>query len=70
MNKLEDPVFMKYIIQFTKLLTESTIMAFTKLPNICEDFIVLFTKFSQILEKYKSKKVTDQKKCVKIRIIT
>ena len=64
MNKLEDPVFMKYIIQFTKLLTESTIMAFTKLPNICEHYIVRFIKFSQVLGEYKNKKVTDQKKCL------
>ena len=61
---------MKYTIKFKKLLIESTIISLTELPNICEDFIVRFTKFSQVLEKYKSKKVTDQKKCVKIRIIT
>jgi hypothetical protein len=63
---MNDPVFMKYTKQFLKLLSESTIMSFTKSPNICEDYLVRFMKFASVLRKYKNKKVTDQKKCLKI----
>ena len=41
-------------------------MAFTKLPNICDHYMERLMKFYFIIGKYKSKKVTDQKKCVGI----
>jgi hypothetical protein len=59
-------VFMKYTIQLTKLVNKSTIISLIKSPNICENFKERFTKFCLVLEEYKNKKVTDQKKCVKI----
>jgi thiamine kinase-like enzyme len=63
---MNDPVLLKYVTKYAKLLSESTIMAFIKLPNICENYLARFIKFSQLIGKYKSKKVTDQGKCVKI----
>jgi hypothetical protein len=63
---MNDPVLRKYATQFAKLFSESTIMAFTKLPNICDHYMSRLMKFYFIIGKYKSKKVTDQKKCVGI----
>jgi len=63
---MNDPVLLKYVTKYAKLFSESTIMAFIELPNICNHYIERFIKFSQLIVKYKSKKITDQKKCVKI----
>lgn len=63
---MNDPVLRKYATQFAKLFSESTIMAFTKLPNICDHYMSRLMKFYFIIGEYKSKKVTDQKKCVRI----
>ena len=63
---MNDPILRKYATQFAKLFSESTIMAFTKLPNICDHYMSRLMKFYFIIGKYKSKKVTDQKKCVGI----
>jgi len=63
---MNDPVLLKYVTKYAKLLSESTFMAFIKLPNICENYLVRFIKFSQLIGKYKSKKITDQEKCVGI----
>jgi septal ring factor EnvC (AmiA/AmiB activator) len=63
---MNDPVLLKYVTKYAKLFSESTIMAFIELPNICNNYMERFIKFSQLIGKYKSKKVTDQKKCVGI----
>ena len=63
---MEDPIMEKYIIQFAKIFSESSIMTFMKLPDICEDYMSRLMKYYEIIWKYKSKKITDQKKCLKI----
>ena len=63
---MKDPIMEKYVEQFAKILSQSSIMAFSKLPNICEHYMSRLMKFYDILGKYKSKKVTDQKKCLNI----
>lgn len=63
---MKDPIMEKYVMQFAKIFSESSIMAFTKLPDICEHYMNRLTKYYEIIGKYKSKKITDQKKCLRI----
>lgn len=61
---MNDPVFLKYIKSLEKLVTESTILGLTKIPNICDRYMERLIKYYSITMKYVLKKEKDPKKCV------
>ncbi len=57
---------LKYKKSLQKLVTESTILGLTKIPNICDRYMERLIKFYSITMKYALRKEKDPKKCVKI----
>ena len=57
---------LKYRKSLEKLVTESTILGLTKIPNICDRYMERLIKFYSITMKYALRKEKDPKKCVKI----
>ena len=56
---------LKYRKSLEKLVTESTILGLTKIPNICDRYMERLIKFYSITMKYTLRKEKDPKKCVK-----
>jgi hypothetical protein len=57
---------LKFKKSLEKLVTESTILGLTKIPNICDRYMERLIKFYSITMKYSLRKEKDPKKCVKI----
>ena len=55
---------LKYRKSLEKLVTESTILGLTKIPNICDRYMERLIKYYSITMKYVLKKEKDPKKCV------
>ena len=55
---------LKYRKTLKKLVTESTILGLTKIPNICDRYMERLIKYYSITMKYILKKEKDPKKCV------
>jgi hypothetical protein len=55
----------KFKKSLEKLVTESTILGLTKIPDICDRYIERLIKFYSITMKYTLRKEKDPKKCVK-----
>jgi hypothetical protein len=62
---MEDPILKKYIKQYSKEFSESSLISFAKLPDICENYKEYLLKFYEIIGKYKSNNTIDQNKCLK-----
>jgi len=56
---------LKFRKSLEKLVTESTILGLTKIPNICDRYMERLIKYYSITMKYVQKKEKDPKKCVK-----
>ena len=56
---------LKYRKSLEKLVTESTILGLTKIPNICDRYMERLIKYYSITMKYVLRKEKDTKKCVK-----
>jgi hypothetical protein len=63
---MTDAEMLKYKKSLQKLVTESTILGLTKIPNICDRYMERLIKFYSITMKYALRKEKDPKKCVKI----
>ena len=55
---------LKYRKSLEKLVTDSTILGLTKIPNICDRYMERLIKYYSITMKYVLKKEKDPKKCV------
>jgi hypothetical protein len=62
---MTDAEMLKYRKSLEKLVTESTILGLTKIPNICDRYMERIIKYYSITMKYILKKEKDPKKCVK-----
>ena len=62
---MTDTDLLKYKTSLEKLVTESTILGLTKIPDICDRYIERLIKFYSITMKYTLRKEKDPKKCVK-----
>jgi hypothetical protein len=56
---------LKFRKSLEKLVTESTILGLTKIPNICDRYMERLIKYYTITMKYVLRKEKDPKKCVK-----
>jgi hypothetical protein len=63
---MTDAEMLKYKKSLQKLVTESTILGLSKIPNICDRYMERLIKFYSITMKYALRKEKDPKKCVKI----
>ena len=62
---MTDAEMLKYKKSLEKLVTESTILGLTKIPDICDRYIERLIKFYSVTMKYVLRKEKDPKKCVK-----
>jgi hypothetical protein len=62
---MNNPVFIKYLKSFEKIVTESTILGLGKIPDICDRYMERIIKYYSITMEYIRKKEKDPKKCVK-----
>ena len=62
---MTDAEMLKYRKSLEKLVTESTILGLTKIPNICDRYMERLITYYSITMKYVLKKEKDPKKCVK-----
>lgn len=56
---------LKYEESVKKIITESTILGLSNIPNICDRYMERLIKFYSITMEYSIKKEKDPKKCVK-----
>ena len=61
----EKQMLIKYNQFLQKLVTESTILGLSKIPNICDRYMERLIKFFSITVEYSIEKEKDPKKCVK-----
>ena len=62
---MTDAEMLKYRKSLEKLVTESTILGLTKIPNICDRYMERLITYYSITMKYVLRKEKDTKKCVK-----
>lgn len=62
---MTDAQMLKYRKSLEKLVTESTILGLTKIPNICDRYMERLITYYSITMKYVLKKEKDPKKCVR-----
>jgi len=55
----------KYKKSLEKIITESTILGLSKIPNICDRYMERLIKFYSITAEYSIEKEKDPKKCVR-----
>ena len=56
---------LKYKKSLEKIITESTILGLSKIPNICDRYMERLIKFYSITVEYSIEKEKDPKKCVR-----
>ena len=56
---------LKYKKSLEKIITESTILGLSKIPNICDRYMERLIKFFSITVEYSIEKEKDPKKCVR-----
>ena len=61
----EAKMLIKYNQFLQKLVTESTILGLSKIPNICDRYMERLIKFFSITVEYSIEKEKDPKKCVR-----
>jgi hypothetical protein len=61
----EEKMLIKYNQFLQKLVTESTILGLSKIPNICDRYMERLIKFFSITVEYSIEKEKDPKKCVR-----
>jgi len=61
----ESQMLIKYNQFLQKLVTESTILGLSKIPNICDRYMERLIKFFSITIEYSIEKEKDPKKCVR-----
>lgn len=62
---MTDAQMLKFRKSLEKLVTESTILGLTKIPNICDRYMERLIKYYSITMKYVQRKEKDPKKCVR-----
>ena len=62
---MKEAQILKYEESVKKIITESTILGLSKIPNICDRYMERLIKFYSIMMKYSIEKEKDPKKCVK-----
>jgi hypothetical protein len=62
---MKEAQILKYEESVKKIITESTILGLSKIPDICDRYMERLIKFYSIMMKYSIEKEKDPKKCVK-----
>jgi hypothetical protein len=62
---MKEAQILKYEESVKKIITESTILGLSKIPDICDRYMERLIKFFSIMMKYTIEKEKDPKKCVR-----